>query len=251
MATAEAAVKRALDRIARDGKSLQPPDSAQQAMSVRRSIGAAAPIAFVKPGAVESTGLGLSPSTEDRRVRVHYLGWVLIGLGVLGYRRSRRGLGFVLLGGCTGLLLSLGPVLVYQGEPLFVAGQKVIPLPYLLVEGLPGFDTLTMVYRLAQASALALALLAAAGVSGRKIRWQLAALSLLVLEGQLVAPTASLSMSTQASIGPAIKEANEAGIPVTFHLGEAGYNEGVSTQWGEEALRDAFLEEECVCAPHA
>ena len=28
---------------------------------------------------------------------------------------------------------------------------------------------------------------------------------------------------------------NEAGLPVAFHLGEAGYNEAVSTQWGEEA----------------
>ena len=28
---------------------------------------------------------------------------------------------------------------------------------------------------------------------------------------------------------------NEAGVPVTFHLGEAGYNNAVSTLWGEEA----------------
>lgn len=33
---------------------------------------------------------------------------------------------------------------------------------------------------------------------------------------------------------PFWERVNEAGIPVAFHLGEAGYNQAVSTQWGEQ-----------------
>ena len=208
----------ALQELARADDSLVPPDTAEQAAQIRRTVGAADPVTYLMPGWYRSPDLQELSHFGDRRVHSHYLGWSLLGLGLLGLRRRGRGTGFIRIAGLTGLVLSMGPVLVRHGEPLLVAGRKVIPLPYLLVEGLPGFDALTMIYQLAQAPALALALLAAAAVSGRRLRWQALALLAIVLEGRWVAPTAGLPASTAVGAGAVVQVLSEApaGAVVNF-----------------------------------
>jgi hypothetical protein len=185
--------------------ALHPPETAEALHTLRRTVGAADPVAYLMPGPYRSPDLQAGSVFGDRKVHVHYLGWTLLGLGVLGWRRDRRGTAPILLAGTAGLLLSLGPVLVRLGEPWLVWGQKVIPLPYLLMEGLPGFDSLGMLYRLAAVPALALALLAASAVSGRKIPWLATAVGLMLAEGQWVAPSAGLPAATRAPRSPAVQ----------------------------------------------
>ena len=194
-----------LQEVARDSSSLQPPVSSEEAMQLRRGIGAADPVSYLLPGSDSRAATQRERASGLRKVHMNYVGWVVLGLTILGMRRSRKGSGFLVLGGSVGALLSLGPVLVRHGEPLIVGSQKVIPLPYFLVEALPGFDAMTMLYRLGQAPVLALALLAAAGVAGRRLRWLTTGLGLLVLEGRFVAPSANLPLTTRVAFSPAIQ----------------------------------------------
>ena len=208
----------ALQQVASSEQSLVPPITAAQAADIRRSLGAADPVAYFMPGPYRSPDLQALTEYGDRRIQVPYLGWSLMGLGLLGLRRRGRGTGFLWLAGVTGVVLSLGPVVVRHGEPLLLAGRKVLPLPYFLVESLPGLDSLTMLYRLAQAPALALALLAAAAVSGRRVHLIAVAVGLIVLEGRWAAPTAGLPASTPVGADAAIQTLASApeGAVMTF-----------------------------------
>jgi len=208
----------AMQDTAREEHSLAQPLTAQDAAMQRRSDGAADPVGYLMPGPYRSPNLYERSDFGDRRVHIHYLGWTLIGLSVLALRRRRRGMGFLWLGGSVGLLLSLGPVLVRHGEPVILAGRKAIPLPYLLVEGLPGLDSMSMLYTLAQGPALALALLASAAVAGGAIRWLGVALVLLFMEGRWASPAAGLPGSTALSVDPAVQALADApqGAVVNF-----------------------------------
>jgi hypothetical protein len=140
----------------------------------------------------------------SRKVHLSYLGWTLIGLAGLGLARRREGTGALCLAGATGAALSLGPVLLRRGEPLVLAGDKVVPLPYFLVEGWPGFSALTDVYALSMTASLALGLLAASAIDGRRLRWLGVAIALVTAEVLWVSPAAGLQGATSVPRSPAL-----------------------------------------------
>jgi hypothetical protein len=82
-----------------------------------------------------------------------------------------------------GLILAMGPVVVVGGFPLSIGG-KAMPLPYALVEKLPGFSALSLLYRLASVSVLLLAVLA----DRSRGSWAL----LILLEVALISPAKKL-----------------------------------------------------------
>jgi hypothetical protein len=190
-----------LEQAGSGGQSIRPAPSADQAAALRRGPASAELAGYLLPGDPKRPSVG----ADDRRVQRHYLGWSLIGLAALGLVRRRRGAGAVLLAGSAGLVLSLGPVLLHGGEPVFLAGKKVVPLPYVWLESLPGLDSITLLYQLAVVPALCVSLLAAAAVAGRKLRWLAIALSLLFVEGQWGSPSAGLPGSTRVMLSPAIE----------------------------------------------
>lgn len=129
--------------------------NAEDLARIRRTLGPADPRVFVTPGAFRSPDLGRVEANPSDRVHTAYLGFVLLALAVSG--RSRRGALWLTF--ATGLVLAMGPVVVVNGFPLSVGG-RALPLPFSVLELLPGFSSLSLLYRLATVSALMLALLA-------------------------------------------------------------------------------------------
>lgn len=121
---------------------------------IRRTLGAADPRVFVAPLDFRSPDFRAIEANPSDRVHTAYLGFVLLGLAV--WHGRRRALWLGLLGG---VVLAMGPVVVVDGFPLSVGG-RALPLPYALLERLPGFSSLSLLYRLATVSALLLAVLA-------------------------------------------------------------------------------------------
>jgi hypothetical protein len=161
---------------------------------VRRTIGSVDPVAFVRPGDFRSPDFRLLSRYGEDFIHSSYLGWSVLLLSAIGWRRSRelRWLGSAAL--CTAVL-ALGPVLVSQGQPALFLDQRGIPLPYFLLESLPGFASLSLLYRLTQGVSLALAVLAGAGLltlwpSRARLRW--AAVLIVGFEFSVLAPTAGL-----------------------------------------------------------
>jgi signal transduction histidine kinase len=101
-------------------------------------------------------------------VHTAYLGLALLILAVLASRRRADGRSAALWAVlAAGVVLAMGPVLVWDGLPLGLGGREVsLPLPYLALEALPGFGSLSLLWRLATVSALALAVLADRCASG-------------------------------------------------------------------------------------
>jgi hypothetical protein len=89
--------------------------------------------------------------------------------------------------------------------PLILWEQRAIPLPYLLVESLPGFSELRLPYQLTQATALAVSLLAAAALHGRAQRWVPVAVGLLLFEVTQVSPAAGVPATVSVRPQPAIR----------------------------------------------
>ncbi len=159
----------------------------QELDSVRRSTGPADPVGYLRGGDFRSPDFRVISRYGEGFFHCHYLGWVLM-VGALLSLRRRQGTGFVWLAGALGLALSLGPVLVSQASPVILAGDRAVPLPYFLVERLPGFSSLSLVYRLALAPALAAALLAGVGYGSllsqrRAPRWAAAVVVAAILLG--------------------------------------------------------------------
>ena len=168
---------------------------------VRRTIGAVDPVVFVRPGDYRSPDFRVLSRYGEDFIHCAYVGWSVLLLSAVGWRRRKalRWLGGVALGTA---LLSLGPVLVSEGQPLLFADQRGVPLPYFLLEALPGFSALSLLYRLGQGVSLALALLAGAGlialVEGkRSTQWLL--IVVVLFEFRFVAPTAGLPHFSDAS----------------------------------------------------
>ena len=90
-----------------------------------------------------------------------------------------------------------GPRLVAGGS-VILAGDRAVPLPYFVLERLPGFGSLSLLYRLAVGPALAAALLAAVGygrLAARRpaLRWlPLAVVLALLTEKRVVSPLTTL-----------------------------------------------------------
>ncbi len=164
---------------------------------VRRMTGAADPLGFLIPGDFRSPDFGRLSRYGEDFIHCTYLGWVLVCGAVLGaFRRSvRGGSGWLLLAGVTGAVLAMGPVLVHDGQALLLPGDRVIPLPYLALERIPGFSGLSLLFRLAMLPSLALALLAARGFSRIGQRPGLIAMvaaALVLVEARAFAPVRGL-----------------------------------------------------------
>ena len=113
--------------------------------SVRRTIGAADPLTYFVPWSYTSPDFSEVSRFGEQFIHSSYIGWVLLGTCVWYCKKAKRH--WVLWAAVFGFLLSLGPVLVMKSEPVLIAGLGV-PLPYILVESLPLFDHLTLLYRL-------------------------------------------------------------------------------------------------------
>ncbi len=133
---------------------------------IRRTLGAADPRAFFWPGSFRSPDFAALEGNPSDFVHSTYLGFVLLGLAIA---HSLRG-GPLALAGRTrawwlaiagGVILALGPVLVLNGRPVGLGSMAFsLPLPYLALEPLPGFGSLSLLYRLSGIAALGLCALA-------------------------------------------------------------------------------------------
>lgn len=160
---------------------------------IRRTLGAADPRTFFAPGDFRSPDFSKDEANPNDRVHTAYLGWVLIALALWKGRRQPAALWATLLGG---MVLALGPVVVVDGFPFSVAG-RALPLPYTLLERLPGFNSLSLLYRLATVSALVLAVLAD--------RARPAFAALVVAEVALASPARHLPDITPVPDMPAVE----------------------------------------------
>ncbi len=181
--------------------------TARELMTIRRTIGPADPEVFLHPGDFRSPDFReLSRYGEDL-VHCAYLGGVGV-LGALASLRRRATPWALLLAGLLALLLALGPVLVENGAPVILAGRRAVPLPYLLVESLPGFSSLSLLWRLAQLGTLAIAVLAARAVERPVFAWGIALLALA--ETLLLSPVAGFPRHFDATVSDGIRVLAEA-----------------------------------------
>jgi hypothetical protein len=134
--------------------------NAEDLARIRRTLGPADPRTFVMPGDFRSPDFLHIEANPSDRVHTTYLGFVLLGLAAWGSWRRRdlpRAVLWVTF--AAGVVLAMGPVVVIDGWPVAIHG-KALPLPFALLEKLPGFSSLSLLYRLATVSALMLAVLA-------------------------------------------------------------------------------------------
>lgn len=172
----------------------------KEVATIRRTIGAADPEGFVHPGDFRSPDFHQLSRYGEELVHCTYLGWVPLLAAAWSLRR-RRGSGALWLAGTGALLLSMGPVLVENGGPVILDGRRAIPLPYLLVEQLPGFSSLSLVWRLAQLTTLMLAVLAARA-AGRSRAVALILVIAGLAEVRLASPARALPAHFNAEVAP-------------------------------------------------
>lgn len=174
---------------------------------LRRTIGSADPLGFVIPGAFRSPDFTKISRYGEDFVHCTYLGAALIAAN-LG-RARRPGAPFVW--GAIGLVLACGPVLVHDGSAVLIDGRLGVPLPYFLIERLPGWSALSLLYRLSILPALALAL----GLAGLGRRRAAIAAGAVVLEVWLASPMAggpSFSSPPAATALRALRDAPAGGV---------------------------------------
>ncbi len=186
---------------------------------VRRMTGAADPLGFFMPGEFRSPDFARMSRYGEDFVHCAYLGWLAIIGTALAALRRRAGTAWLLVAAALGLVLAMGPVLVRDGQALLLPGDRAVPLPYLLLEGLPGFSGLSLLFRLAMLPSLALVVCAARGISGlggtrARVVSVVAAVAVFA-ELRAVAPTHDLPALSDAAVAPALEtlaEAPEAGV---------------------------------------
>jgi hypothetical protein len=173
--------------------------STRELMSVRRSIGPADPLAFFLPGDYRSPDFRQIARYGEDYLHSPYLGWVAIGAAIAGLRRrGGSGAWWALL--LAGFVLAIGPVLCQHGGAVILQGRRAIPLPYLLIERLPGLASLSLLWRFGQLGALALAVLAARG-AGRA--WP-GVIALALLELRFASPMRGLPDHVDARPDPVL-----------------------------------------------
>jgi hypothetical protein len=155
--------------------------------------------------------------TIDRLTRVHYLGWVALGLAILAWKRrgsldegDRSVQGYWLATGLFFLVLSLGPVVTFSD---FSSHGVFSPFYHAMYWLFPMFHKLAIPFRFLALSLLALGILAAMGLrwlSAGLSRWDGLGLSVLVagacvLEVTLLSPAPWPLPTSPASV-PAFYE---------------------------------------------
>ena len=177
--------------------------------TVRRSTGSADPLGWIAPGDWRSPDFREISRDNEEFIHSHYLGWTLIlGAGFVLLRR-RKGLGALALAGLAAGLLAMGPVLVRGGQAWVFSENLAVPLPYLLVEDLPGFQSLSLLFRLGLLPALALAVIAGGMAAHLKERWWIL-LALVFVELRFLSPLAGLPAVETARLSPALQSLAEA-----------------------------------------
>lgn len=168
---------------------------------VRRSTGAADPWTMLVGGDFRSPDFAEISRYGETFIHTAYFGYVVLGVGLFALVRGPRR--WALWAGALSLgLLALGPVWVQDGAAVVFADDRALPLPYFLVERLPGFSSLSLVWRLAQGPALVLAVLGGASLSRRRWLW---VLPLLVLvEGRTLSPMRDGLALSDGRVHPAI-----------------------------------------------
>jgi hypothetical protein len=193
--------------------------------TLRRTIGPADPWALVRPAPFRSPDFSTISRYGEDYWHCPYLGWVGIALTGYGVLRGRRGWALWLLP--IGIALAIGPVLTAGGAPVILSGRRAVPLPYFLLEKLPPFNTLSLLWKLAWAAEIGVALSAARGLAALLQRSDrrtgvLTALiaALVVCEAAFVAPTRGLPRSVDASIPAPIQalQAEPEGTVMTWPL---------------------------------
>jgi len=186
-----------------DGKnSLNQPTSLEVIQEATRSTGSADPLVYVRPGRHLSPDFGKLPQQEHRYVHIHYLGLVGLSLTLwLLFRGRRDRYGFLLVGGVTCLVISLGPVWLHDGRPVIFSSEYAVPLPYFLLEGLPGFAHLNAPWKFALGPVITIAMMAGLAVDQLRIRFALIAAALLCLDARVLSPAAEIG--TALSVAPA------------------------------------------------
>jgi hypothetical protein len=155
---------------------------ARELALLRRTIGPADPWAFLWPGGWRSPDFRRISRYGEDYIHAPYLGLVWLALA-LRAPRSREWLWIV-----GGLVLACGPVLLHDGGAVLLPGNLGIPLPYLLVERLPGLSSLSLLYRLAVLAQLGVALLVGRVVGGCSPRAAAAVAILGVLDVLICSP---------------------------------------------------------------
>jgi hypothetical protein len=157
-----------------------------------RTTGAADPLTYVLPGDFRSPDFRKVSANNEQFMHVHYLGFVALGLGVWGWIRRPRNTRFLVAGGLVCFLLSLGPVLVHNARAVILFGDLAIPLPFYLLEGLPGFVALSLPWKFALGPVIALALLSGLALDLRGRRLCLIAIAAMCLESRVLSPAAEI-----------------------------------------------------------
>ena len=150
---------------------------------------------------------GLAPLSAY--ARGEYLGFVPLALAVVGVIAGWRRARFWLVTALVGAVLALGPILRLAGRRQFGAAGQVVPLPYRLLQGLPGLAIARVPTRYTLLAALALAVLTGLGLAavGRRVGPRLGVggrlllaglLSALLLGEQVVVPYPSVAVQEPA-----------------------------------------------------
>jgi hypothetical protein len=116
--------------------------------SVRRTIGSADPFSFLVPWEYTSPDFAEVSRFGEQFIHSSYIGWVVLLTCVLAWKTIRQRAIWLVYVGLIGFLLSLGPVLIVGSEPVVFFDKWGVPLPYFVLEHLPLFDHLTLLYRL-------------------------------------------------------------------------------------------------------
>ncbi len=194
--------------------------------TLRRTIGPADPWALVRPAPFRSPDFSTISRYGEDYYHCPYLGWMGLALTAYGVVRGRRGWALWLLP--IGIGLAIGPVLTAGGAPVILSGRRAVPLPYFLLEKLPPFNTLSLLWKLAWAAEIGVALSAARGLAAL-LKARRTLLSAVVagvvvggvaLEAAFVAPTRGLPRSVDASIPEPIQvlQAEPEGTVMTWPL---------------------------------
>jgi hypothetical protein len=171
---------------------------------VRRTVGPADPIGWFMPGDYRSPDFRVISRYGEQFFHCHYLGWVVLLGAFLGVRRSKVGTAPVVLASVAAAVLAMGPVVARHGQAVIVMADRALPLPYLLIEELPGFSSLSLLYKLGMGASLGLAVLAGRGL-GRSGRGAALAVALILFELRVVSPMAGWMETSSSVVSPAIE----------------------------------------------